>query len=304
MKRRILTSALAAFAYSLALSLTLIACGTQGGGASSSLPPSGGISASSSAPGSARPSGSPDSSVPPQALPADTSPQAPSPSGDPDKSAAPQEQGAAMARAYRRALERIYNDRVYPNGDPVDTFEMENNDFVIFDVDGDGQAELIYQNDDATMAGMMTGIYGFDSDTGDLYLELSGFVGMTFYDNGIISVAASHNHGMAWGLEDFWPFTLYQYDAGGGSYVMMGSVDAWNKAGFSQDQQGQSFPDDVDQDGDGVIFLLTPGGQEVSVTMLDGPDYQQWLSAFIDDAAPLELPWQTMTLKNIQAVAP
>lgn len=304
MKSRILTSVLAAFACCLALSLTLIACGTQGGGTSSSLPPSGGISAPGSAPGSAPPSDSSDSSVPPQTLPADTSPQAPSSGGDPGKPAAPQEQGAAMAKACRRALERIYNDHVYPNGDPIETFEMENNDFAIFDVDGDGQAELIYQNDDATMAGMMTGIYSFDPYTGELYLELSGFVGMTFYDNGIISAAASHNQGTAWGLEDFWPFTLYQYDTSGDGYLMVGSVDAWSKAGFPQDQQGKPFPDNVDQDGDGVVYLLTFGGQEVTVTMLDGPDYQQWLSSYIDDAAPLELPWQAMTLANIQAVAP
>lgn len=276
MKKRILSSLLTASAYALALALTLAACGPQSGPASS---------ASGSAPISAPLTNAGASE--------------PSP-------AAPQDLGADAAKAYRRALEGIYNDHCYPNGDPVDVpdgAQMENNSFAFFDVDGDGETELIYQNDDSTTAGMMTSIFSFDPYTKDLYLELAGFAAMTFYDNGIIRVEAAHNHGLS-GRDDFWPFTLYQYDSGGDGYLMIGSVDAWDKSLFPEDFQGVPFPDDADQDGDGVVYLITYSGQEVTTTPLDGPDYEKWLNTYIEGAAELELPWQAMTLENIQAVTP
>lgn len=274
MKKRILTSLLTASAYALALALTLAACGPKSGPASSSAGGSAPISAPLTNAGAS-----------------ESSP------------ATPQDLGAEAAKAYRRALEEIYSQRTYPNGDPVETFQMENNDFALFDVDGDGAAELIYQNDDSTMAGMMTSIFSFDSSTGKLYLELSGFAAMIFYDNGVIQVEASHNHGLS-GRENFWPFTLYQYDSGGDGYLMIGSVDAWDKDTFPADHEGSPFPDEIDQDGDGTIYLVTCGGQEVTTTPLDGPEYESWLKDYTAGAAELDIPWQAMTLENIQAVAP
>ena len=274
MKKRILTSLLTASAYALALALTLAACGPKSGPASSS--------ASGSAPISAPLTNAGASEASP---------------------ATPQDLGTEAAKAYRKALEEIYSHRTYPNGAPVETFQMENNDFALFDVDGDGAAELIYQNDDSTMAGMMTSIFSFDSSTGKLYLELSGFAAMIFYDNGVIRVEASHNHGLS-GRDDFWPFTLYQYDSGGDGYLMIGSVDAWDKDTFPADHEGTPFPDEIDQDGDGTVYLITCGGQEVTTTPLDGPEYERWLKDYTAGAAELDIPWQAMTLENIQAVAP
>ena len=272
MRKRILTSLLTASAYALALALTLAACGPKSGPASSSADGSAPISAPLTSAGAS------------EASPA-----------------TPQDLGAEAAKAYRKALEEIYSQRTYPNGDPVETFQMENNDFALFDVDGDGAAELIYQNDDSTMAGMMTSIFSFDSSTGKLYLELSGFAAMIFYDNGVIRVEASHNHGLS-GRENFWPFALYQYDSGSDGYLMVGSVDAWDKEDFPEDWDGSPFPDEADQDGDSMIYLLTLGGQEVTTTTLDGPEYESWLKDYTAGAAELDIPWQAMTLENIQAI--
>ena len=272
MRKRILTSLLTASAYALALALTLAACGPKSGPASSSADGSAPISAPLTSAGAS------------EASPA-----------------TPQDLGAEAAKAYRKALEEIYSQHTYPSGDPVETFQMENNDFALFDVDGDGAAELIYQNDDSTMAGMMTSIFSFDSSTGKLYLELSGFAAMIFYDNGVIRVEASHNHGLS-GRENFWPFALYQYDSGSDGYLMIGSVDAWDKEDFPEDWDGSPFPDEADQDGDSMIYLLTLGGQEVTTTTLDGPEYESWLKDYTAGAAELDIPWQAMTLENIQAI--
>lgn len=279
MRKRILTSLLTALAYTLALALALAACGPKSGPAAS-LPPSGGASSCLS----------PSGSIPPQ----------------PASPASPQDLGADAAKAYRKALEDIYNDHIYPNGDPVELLpggQMEENHFALFDVDGDGETELLYQNDDGPMASMTINIYSFDKDAGTLYLELSGFVGMTFFDSGVVRVMASHNHGLS-GRDDFWPFALYQYDSGSDGYLMVGSVDAWDKEDFPEDWDGSPFPDEADQDGDSMIYLLTLGGQEVTTTTLDGPEYENWLKDYTAGAAELDIPWQAMTLENIQAVAP
>lgn len=272
MNNRTISSLLIVLAYALALVLTLIACGAQHAASEIKLP------------AASQPYGS--TSLP--AAPADQ----------------PQDVGTEAAEAYRKALEGIYTDHLYPNGDPVDVpewAEMENNLFAICDVDGDGSDELIYKNESSSMTGMTASIYSFDSYTGELYLELSGFVAMTFYDNGVIRVEASHNQGLS-ARDDFWPYALYQYDTSGDGYLMLGYVDAWDKETFPADFDGSLFPDDIDQDGDGLVYLLTFGGQEVTDTTLDGPDYQRWLNACIDGAAELDLPWQAMTRENIQAV--
>jgi len=282
MKKRILTSVLTASAYGLALLLTLIACRASGGGDYSfSPPPSGGGSSSSgiTSSGGAASSGGGTSS---------SHPAAPG----------PQAQDPALT-AYQKALEGIFNDHRYPNGDPLETFQMENNDFAVFDVDGDGDMELLYQNDDTVMAGMTTNIYSFAPETGALYLELSDFCGMTFYDNGVITVAASHNQGLSPGAEDFWPYALYQYDPGSDGYLMAGGVDAWDRDSFPEDFGGSPFPAELDKDGDGMVYLVTYPGQEITTVTMDGPEYQQWLDGYLDGAAQLEIPWQAMTLENI-----
>ena len=85
---------------------------------------------------------------------------------------------------------------------------------------------------------------------------------------------------------------------------MIGSVDAWDKDTFPADYQGTPFPDEIDQDGDGLLYLVTYSGQEVTTATLDGPEYEDWLNAYVNGAARLELARQAMTLENIQAVAP
>lgn len=280
MNDRIISSLLIALAYALVLALTLIACGPKSG-PDSSVSSNAGGSAPVSAP-----------------LPSDVAPSTPPASSS-------QVLGSEAAKAYRKALEGIFNDHLYPNGDPVDVpewAEMGNNHFALFDVDGDGDTELLYRNEGSTMAGMAASIYSFDEASETLYLELSGFVGMTFYDNGIIRVEASHNHGLS-GRDDFWPFALYQYDSGSDGYLMLGYADSWEKALFQEDFEGNAFPDDTDQDGDGILYLLTLGGQEVTATTLDGPDYEKWLNSCIGGASELDIPWQAMNSENIQAVA-
>lgn len=318
MRKRIMTCLFFALALSLGLMLVLAACGGEQGGYASPLPasqqpdlstlpsvsdPAVTVPALHPAQDSAPPTPSaPEIQLPPQGSPAPAFPEpAPSQSASPEPA-----QPLTLEQTYRAALEAIYNDYRYPNGDEVaagDGYSMEDNDFAIFDVDGDGQEELIYQNDSSYMAGMVTTVYGFDCGTGMLYQELSGFVAMEFYDNGVVSIMASHNHGLS-ALEDFWPYALYQYVPGSDGYIMAGSLDAWDGALFPNGKDGVPFPADKDADGDHIIFTITSSGQEVITTYVDGPEYQEWVDSYLAGASRLELPWQSMTPEHIRAVSP
>lgn len=226
----------------------------------------------------------------------------------PDLTAADSTASPLTLEAYRSALEAIYNDHLYPNGDPVDVplaALMENNHFAIFDVDGDGLDELLYQNEDSTMAGMMTTVFGSmpSADGVKLFTEISGFAGMIPYDNGILTIDFSHNQGLA-GALDFWPYAIYRYDPGQDGYLMVASVDAWDGETHPYDFGGTPFPDEVDKDGDKVIYWISYPGTEVSYDWMDGPEYLQWRDSYLAGATALEIPWQSMTLENIRAVAP
>lgn len=228
------------------------------------------------------------------------------PSPSPEQTEAPDREG--MMAAYREALEGIYRDHLYPNGDMVDVPEwaqMENNDFAIFDVDLDGEEELIYQNDDATMAGMVTTVYGWtEAPEGHRFLtELSDYCAMAFYDNGMVTVQLSHNQGLA-GNTDFWPYFLYRYDPGQDGYLLVAALDAWDGETFPHDFGGTAFPADLDKDGDKVVYWISYPGEEVTYELMDGPEYQQWLDSYLGGANKVEVPWQNMTVENIAALAP
>lgn len=249
-----------------------------------------------------------DATVSASPSPEETPNAAPTPVPSSSPTAAGSTASPLTLEAYRSALEAIYNDHLYPNGDPVDVPAaalMENNHFAIFDVDGDGQDELIYENGDATTAGMMTTVFGSmpSADGVKLFTELSGFPGMDFYDNGVIIDYASHNHGLA-GTADFWPYTVYQYDFGQDGYLFMGYADAWSGETFPTNFADQPFPDDLDMDGDKVVYSLTFFGDVRTETWIDGPEYLKWRDSYLEGASRLELPWQSMTTENILSVAP
>ena len=224
------------------------------------------------------------------------------PSPSPASFPSPLSEDEKQLTAFQDVLEGIFQDHLYPNGDPVNVPEgadMENNRFALFDVDGDGIKELIYENSDSTMVGMVTHVFCYTD--GQIFTEFSGFCGMTFYDNGMLTVDASHNHGLGASL-DFWPYALYRHDSGSDGYLMAGYVDAWDGSVIPETWEGEPFPAALDLDGDQVLYCLTFPGPEVETRYMDGEDYLAWRDAYLADAAPLDLPFQSMTAENIAAL--
>lgn len=196
--------------------------------------------------------------------------------------------------AYTTALENLYYNRVFPDGtaaDPTDSFgSISENRFAVYDIDHDGKDELIIEYTITTVAGMSLQIYGYDEATSSLRLQLLEFPNAQFFDNGVIEAGISHNQGLAGA---FWPYQLYVPDAATDSYISVGLVTAWDKAVKEAD-----FPDDIDVDGDGIVYYL-PTDPE---TPVDTEEYFRWRSIYLENAQPIMLPYQFLTEENIAAL--
>ena len=170
---------------------------------------------------------------------------------------------------------------------------MASNLFAIYDIDGDGEEELILCYTTTYTAGMTELIYGYDRADGTIREELCLYPLLTYYDNGMIEAGLSHNHGMA-PDGDFWPYLVYQYDGQQDCYVQIASVDAWSKAYREEDYEGNPYPDETDADGDGMVYCITRGEDETQETILDGPEYQKWRASWLENAREIQIPYRNL----------
>ena len=81
----------------------------------------------------------------------------------------------------------------------------------------------------------------------------------------MIKAEASHNHSKG----ELWPFALYQYQKDSDTYEMTAYVDTWDKK-LTDSWGDQSFPEELDVDGDGVLYNIQMGDSPTS----DYADYQ------------------------------
>lgn len=229
----------------------------------------------------------------PEELPADE-PETPQPT---------QQDRAPMLAAYQAALETLLNEHRFPEDAESRTFfgdTPSGDQFAVFDVDGDGRDELILTYTDTTMAEMGASIYDYDAEQDCLVQELAAFPMLTFYDNGVIQADWSHNQGLA---GEFWPYTLYQYDKDADCYNPVGMVDAWDKAMFPEDFEGNPFPEDVDVSHSGYVYYIMEYANYNTDHPVDEAEYQAWREGWLQGAGELTVPYQDLTEENISNLA-
>lgn len=208
---------------------------------------------------------------------------------------------SAMYAAYQFVLQQIAFEHIYPDGadtgfDSASGF-IEDNHFAIFDINGDGVDELIVQFTTAPMAGNMETVYTYNESDNTVETLLTVFPAVTYYDNGLVKEEWSHGSGLAG--EDYWPYNLYQYCAETGTYEMIAEVNMWSKAIDTVDYKGDPYPEDIDTENAGTVFILTRNGTTETVSK---SDYEAWLSEVMGDAHPIQIPYQSLTEDNIRAV--
>lgn len=214
----------------------------------------------------------------------------------------------AMLECYAAILEEVYSSQTLPGGEeleyqPGSNYDVTANNFAVCDIDGDGKEELIISYSTTHMAGITEIIYGFDAAGGSVYEEFREFPALTYYDNGVVEAQLSHDHGMS-GESDFWPYVLYQYSEEKDVYELVAGVDAWNKSYRETDDAGNSFPDEADADGDGMVYYLTGGEKDKSEGPLDGEEYQQWRDSVLGNGNIVQIAYKNLTADNISALVP
>lgn len=208
----------------------------------------------------------------------------------------------ARREEYRNALESIYNYQVFPYGRDMgyDGYDLSVNQFAVYDVDSDGEDELLILYITTSTAGNVGIVYDFDSQSNKVREQLLEFPALRFYDNGIVEADMSHNHGLAG--EALWPYTMYQYDKQSDSYRVVASVDAWDKAFHDTDYDGKPFPEEADTDGDGIVYYITPEGGS-KAKPVDQAEYNKWKDSYTGGAKQLEIPFKSLTEENIRSLS-
>lgn len=236
-------------------------------------------------------------SVTPDAIPSEL------PSGEPMEtpSAEPDEVKSEGLAEYQAALRQIISEHIYPDGTETgfdSSFgSMEDNQFALCDVTGDGVDELIVRFTTAPMAGNAETVYAFQQADGALKQILTASPNLTYYANGIIKEDWSHGSELA--AEGYWPYTLYQYNAADGSFQELAQVNMWSKAVADVDFKGDPYPDEIDAEGAGTVFIL---GIADEVKTVSKSDYEKWLTDTMGDPAELDIPYQALSEENIEAL--
>lgn len=221
----------------------------------------------------------------------------------------PAQKAQTAREAFVRALKDFYYDGLFPDGTQSEQYGQgrplsDQNRFAVRDVDGDGEEELIVLYTTVSTAGHAGFVMAFDPDyTGPgapLRTELRDYPLFTFYAGGAVEVGWSHNQGLAG--DALWPYDRYAYDHVLDSYGLFASVDAWDKSTLETNYDGAPFPDDIDADGDGMVYYVRPAGTDGVIAPMDGPEYQAWREAGIGDTTELTVDYQPLDIDHINAL--
>lgn len=211
---------------------------------------------------------------------------------------------SARLQKYQTVLTDLTTKQIYPDGTEsgIDAFNAASgNKFAIFDVDQDGDEELILCITSTAMAGMREVIYDYDEEKDTVREEYSGFPGGVFYENGLVEDGLSHNQGLA-PLGDFWPYMLHQYQAESDSYQCIFIVDAWEKEFREQDYDGNPYPEEIDAEKSGIVYYLMEGSafDMTSTVPVSKTRYEEWRREQGLGGTKIEIPFQVLTNENIE----
>lgn len=204
----------------------------------------------------------------------------------------------AVIEAYKFALQQISFEHIYPNGKDTgfsgDYGFIEDNLFAIYDINDDGQEELIIHFTTAPMAGNSESVYRYDRFSDSLQKLLSVYSSVSYYSNGIIKEDWSHSSGLEG--ESYRPYNLWKYEPAAGKYVLLAEVNMWSKSVDIVDYKGDAYPDDIDTENAGTVFIITYEGVTQTVSK---SDYESWLSGIMENADELSLPYKSLSEENI-----
>ncbi len=209
---------------------------------------------------------------------------------------------------FRNALSTFLSTNTLPDGSqgyqvPEAVTSGNFADFAVCDVDGDGKDELLISQSYGCTADMCSYIYDYDPDLNSFRLESNAAVFglLDFYRTGYMSCGENHAQGIGGGMI-IWPYDLHQYDPNTDSYSVVCSVDAWDKNNYNESYYGP-FPDDKDQDGNGILYVLYPPEGDTfnysAPEYLDDAEYQAYLSDKTDPSDEIAFQPYILNTENL-----
>ena len=167
--------------------------------------------------------------------------------------------------------------------------------FAICDINQDGTAELLIKIGSGSEAAQGQYIYQVNSNHSGLELLYSFFTDAVYYDTGFIREEWSHNQGLS---DNFWPYSILQWEPGGCREIA--GADAWEKMAWETDFSGNAFPDNVDTDGNGIVYFI--GGEDGIDydNPVDDAEYNAFVKNFFSAGNEIYVPWRDITEENVE----
>lgn len=195
---------------------------------------------------------------------------------------------------YHEALQDFEENGILPDGEfayVVNDFKdvmLSANHVALQDVDMDGRDELLISVGGTCAADMGLYVYEYREEKNNFHRELSACPGTLFYTNGSAEMYLPVNQGYAGTDVDFWPYYMLRYDADADKYVTGMQVYAWEKVCFPEIYKVGGFPDTIDMDGDGLLYLLYENDDTIP-QILDNSQYESWYRKQVGEAEQIDI---------------
>jgi hypothetical protein len=205
--------------------------------------------------------------------------------------------------AYIFALNNFLVNQVVPG----DTYQLgynkaygsiADNIFAICDLNGDGTDELLVKWLTADLKDRLTVVCRFDERTKVLNQCLIESGATDFYNDGKV-IALWADPGNSYG-KYFWPYSLYEYDKREGQYKKVSMVLAWSKELKPVDSYGNSYPEDIDKENAGEVYLINELSK-TDITTISRKEYEKWVGE-ITKSGKLDVPYKNLTRENINQI--
>lgn len=76
-------------------------------------------------------------------------------------------------------------------------------------------------------------------------------------------------------------------------------MDTWDKQFRDEDYDGTPFPDELDTDGDEILYYLNDGSSDSEPVTANKAEYEAWYQSVVGEASELELPWKSFDMDEI-----
>ena len=210
-----------------------------------------------------------------------------------DGSEAAVEYDADARQIYAATLRNLLYNNILPDGSKAETSVGEYSSFAIGDVDSDGKEELVVLYDPGVMADEKGYIMGYDSNTGETYIQLEEFPYFAFLRNGNLKALSSHNQTYG----DMWPYLFYRYIQESDTYELVGYVHSEDKWTLESNGKSDEYPDEADTSETGTVYYVGTDGW--GTKPMDETEYMEWLNANEGNVEELEVPYFSFTEENI-----